>query len=132
MYALSYVKAKSVKEAAELLARNPEAKLLSGGMTLLPTLKQRLARPTHIVDIGHLAELKSVQAKAGKLVIGAGVKHHAVATSPVVKKAIPALAALAGSIGDPQVRNQGTIGGSVANSTRRPTTRRPCWGWARR
>ena len=116
MYTLNYVKAKSVKEAAEFLSRNPEAKLLSGGMTLLPTLKQRLARPTHLVDIGHLAELRSVQVKSGRLVIGAGVKHHAVAISPVVKKAIPALARLAGAIGDPQVRNQGTIGGSVANN----------------
>jgi carbon-monoxide dehydrogenase medium subunit len=116
MYTLNYVKAKSVKEAAEFLSRNPEAKLLSGGMTLLPTLKQRLARPTHLVDIGHLAELRNVQVKGGRLVIGAGVKHHAVATSAVVKKAIPALAFLAGGIGDPQVRNQGTIGGSVANN----------------
>lgn len=116
MYALNYVKAKSVKEAAEFLSRNPEAKLLSGGMTLLPTLKQRLARPSHLVDIGHLAELRKVQVKGGKLVVGAGAKHHDVASSAVVKKAIPALAGLAGEIGDPQVRNQGTIGGSVANN----------------
>ena len=116
MCALNYVKAKSVKEAAEFLSRNPEAKLLAGGMTLLPTLKQRLAQPTHLVDIGHLAELRKVQAKGGVLVVGAGAKHHEVATSAVVKKAIPALAGLAGEIGDPQVRNQGTIGGSVANN----------------
>jgi carbon-monoxide dehydrogenase medium subunit len=116
MYALNYVKAKSVKEAAEFLSKNPEAKLLAGGMTLLPTLKQRLARPSHLVDIGHLAELRKVQAKGGTLVVGAGTKHHEVATSPVVKKAIPALAGLAAEIGDPQVRNQGTIGGSVANN----------------
>jgi carbon-monoxide dehydrogenase medium subunit len=116
MYALNYVKAKSVKEAAEFLARNPDAKLLSGGMTLLPTLKARLARPTHLVDIGHLGELRKIAVKGGKLVVGAGAKHHEVATSAVVKKAIPALAGLAGEIGDPQVRNQGTIGGSVANN----------------
>jgi aerobic carbon-monoxide dehydrogenase medium subunit len=116
MYALNYVKAKSVKEAADFLNKHPEAKLLAGGMTLLPTLKQRLARPTHLVDIAGLAELAKIETKAGKLVIGAGVKHHAVATSAVVKKAIPALAGLAGGIGDPQVRNQGTIGGSVANN----------------
>ena len=116
MYTLNYVKAKSVKQAAELLSKHSEAKLLAGGMTLLPTLKQRLARPTHLVDIGDLAELRKIEAKSGKLVIGAGVKHHDVATSAVVKKAIPALAGLASAIGDPQVRNRGTIGGSVANN----------------
>jgi carbon-monoxide dehydrogenase medium subunit len=116
MYALNYVKAKSVKEAAELLTANPDAKLLSGGMTLIPTLKQRLAKPSHLVDIGQLSELRGIEEKGGKLVIGAGVKHHEVATSPVAAKAIPALAELAGVIGDPQVRNMGTIGGSVANN----------------
>jgi carbon-monoxide dehydrogenase medium subunit len=116
MYSLSYVKAKSVKEAAEFVARNPEAKLLAGGMTLIPTLKARLARPTHLVDIAGLPELRRIEAKGGKLVIGAGTKHHEVATSAVVKKAIPALAGLAAEIGDPQVRNRGTIGGSLANN----------------
>jgi carbon-monoxide dehydrogenase medium subunit len=116
MYALNYVKAKSVKEAAALLASHPEAKLLAGGMTLLPTLKQRLARPTHLVDIGDLAELRRIEVKGGMLVIGAGAKHHEVSVSAVVKKAIPALAGLASAIGDPQVRNRGTIGGSVANN----------------
>jgi len=116
MYALNYVKAKSVKAAADFLAKHPEAKLLAGGMTLLPTLKQRLARPSHLVDISHLAELKKIAAKGGKLVVGAGARHQDVATSAVVRKAIPALAALASDIGDPQVRNQGTIGGSVANN----------------
>ena len=116
MYTLKYVQAKSVKEAAEFLARNPEAKLLAGGMTMIPTLKARLARPTHLVDIASLPELRRIEAKGGKLVIGAGTKHHEVATSAVVKKAIPALAGLAGEIGDPQVRNRGTIGGSLANN----------------
>jgi len=116
MYALNYVKAKSVKEAAQLLASHPEAKLLAGGMTLIPTLKQRLARPTHLVDIGGLAELRGIGLKGGKLVIGAGTPHCEVARSAVVRKAIPALASLASVIGDPQVRNQGTIGGSVANN----------------
>jgi len=116
MYSVNYVKAKSVKEAAEFVARNPEAKLLAGGMTLIPTLKARLARPTHLVDIASLPELRRIEAKGGKLVIGAGTKHHEVATSAVVTKAIPALAGLAGAIGDPQVRNRGTIGGSLANN----------------
>jgi len=116
MYALNYVKAKSVKEAAAFLARNPEAKLMSGGMTLIPTLKARLAKPTHLVDIAQLAELRGIAVKGGILAVGAGTKHHDVATSAVVKKAIPAVAYLAGLIGDPQVRNRGTIGGSLANN----------------
>ncbi|MBI2294464.1 MAG: xanthine dehydrogenase family protein subunit M [Betaproteobacteria bacterium] len=116
MYSLSYVKAKSVKEAGEFLAAHPEAKLLAGGMTLVPTLKQRLAKPSHLVDIAQLPELRGVKVAGGKLEIGAATSHHDVATSPVVKKAIPALAELAGLIGDPQVRNLGTLGGSVANN----------------
>lgn len=116
MYATNYVKVKSLADAAKLLASNPEAKLMAGGMTLVPTLKQRLARPSHLVDIGSLAELRGITAKGGTVAIGAAMKHHEVATSAVVKKAIPALAYLASLIGDPQVRNLGTIGGSVANN----------------
>ena len=116
MYQFNYVKPKSLAEASRLLAANAEAKLLAGGMTLLPTLKLRLARPTHLVDIARLPELRGIASKGGKVVIGAGMKHHEVATSAVVKKAIPALAALASEIGDPQVRNRGTIGGSVASN----------------
>lgn len=116
MYALNYVKAKSLAEAAKLIASNPEAKLMAGGMTLVPTLKQRLARPSHLVDIGALAELRGITVKGGSVVIGAATKHHEVATSAAVKKAIPALAYLATLIGDPQVRNLGTIGGSIANN----------------
>jgi carbon-monoxide dehydrogenase medium subunit len=116
VYQFNYVKAKSLKEAGELLAQNPDAKLLAGGMTLLPTLKARLAQPTHLIDIGNIAGIKKINLKIKKLVIGAGVPHHAVATSDEVKQAIPALARLAGMIGDPQVRNRGTIGGSVSNN----------------
>jgi carbon-monoxide dehydrogenase medium subunit len=116
MYSLNYVKAKSVKEAAQLLSSHPEAKLLAGGMTLIPTLKLRLAKPTHLVDIGGLPELRKIELKAGKLLVGAGATHCEVSRSPVVKKAIPALAELASVIGDPQVRNLGTIGGSLANN----------------
>src|SRR5687768_632120 len=116
MYTLNYVKAKSVKEAAQFLSSHPEAKVLAGGMTLIPTLKLRLAKPTHLVDIGGLPELRKIELKAGKLVVGAGATHCEVSRSPVVKKAIPALAALASVIGDPQVRNLGTIGGSIANN----------------
>jgi carbon-monoxide dehydrogenase medium subunit len=116
MYELSYVKAKSLSDASSLLQAHPEAKLLSGGMTLLPTLKQRLARPTHLIDVGGLSELTGIELKPGRLSIGAAVKHFDVATSAVVKKAIPALAYLAHQIGDPQVRNRDTLGGSIANN----------------
>jgi len=116
MYAVNYVKVNSLTEAAKMLASNPEAKLMAGGMTLVPTLKQRLAQPSHLVHIGALPELRGITAKAGTLAIGAATTHHEVASSAVAKKAIPALAYLAGLIGDPQVRNLGTIGGSVANN----------------
>ena len=116
MLEFNYVKAKSLSEAQAFVAANPDAKLLAGGMTLIPTLKQRLAQPTHLVDISGLPELRGIEVKGTQLVIGAASQHHEVATSAVVKKAIPALAALADQIGDPQVRNRGTIGGSVANN----------------
>src|SRR5688500_19025490 len=85
-------------------------------MTLIPTLKARLARPSHLIDLGGLAELSGIEAKDGRLMIGAGVRHQEVARSSAVRKAIPALSELAGVIGDPQVRNLGTLGGSVANN----------------
>ena len=116
MFEFDYLKAKSLSDAAALIGAHPDAKLLAGGMTLLPTLKQRLARPSHLVDIGGLPELSGVELKDGRLAIGAATKHYEVATSAVVKKAIPALVYLASHIGDPQVRNRGTLGGSVANN----------------
>lgn len=116
MYQFNYVKAKSLKEAGEFLAAHTDAKLLAGGMTLIPTLKARLAQPSHLVDIGGLKELCGIELKNGELRIGAAMQHHEVAVSGVVRQAIPALAHLAGLIGDPQVRNLGTIGGSVANN----------------
>lgn len=116
MHTFSYVKAKSIKEAGDMLAEHADAKLLAGGMTLIPTMKARLAQPTHLIDIGGIAELTGIEVKDGKLTIGAATKHVEVAKSAVVKKAIPALAYLAGQIGDPQVRNRGTLGGSLANN----------------
>jgi carbon-monoxide dehydrogenase medium subunit len=116
MFAFNYLKAQSVPEAAAFIAANPESKLLAGGMTLIPTLKQRLAKPSHLVDIGNLSELNGVAVKDGQLAIGATTKHYEVATSAEVKKQIAALAYLASHIGDPQVRNRGTLGGSVANN----------------
>jgi carbon-monoxide dehydrogenase medium subunit len=116
MHTFSYVKAKSLKEAGDLLAANADAKLLAGGMTLIPTMKARLAQPSHLIDISGVSELTGIEAKDGKLSIGAFTRHAEVARSAVVKKAIPALAYLAHQIGDPQVRNRGTIGGSIANN----------------
>jgi carbon-monoxide dehydrogenase medium subunit len=116
MHNFEYLSPQSVADAARLLASKPEAKLLAGGHTLLPTMKQRLAAPKAIVDLGRVAELKSIERKGSTLVIGAMTTHAEVAESSVVKSAIPGLAALAGMIGDPQVRHRGTIGGSVANN----------------
>ena len=116
MYELTYQRAKSLADAGSLLAANAEAKLLAGGQTLIPTLKARLAQPSHVIDLAKVAELKGIAEKGGVLTIGAMTRHVDVATSAVVRKAIPALAHLAGLIGDLQVRNLGTIGGSVANN----------------
>ena len=116
MFEFNYLKAGSLSDAAAFIAANPDAKLLSGGMTLLPTLKQRLARPTHLVDIAGLPELRGIEVKAGELLLGAATRHHEVASSSIVRHTIPALAYLANLIGDPQVRNRGTLGGSVANN----------------
>ncbi len=116
MYAFQYHKAKSLKDATDRLGKDDEARPLAGGMTLLPTIKQRLARPTCLVDIGGIAELAGIESQGGVLTIGAGTRHAEVAASGAVKEAIPALASLASNIGDPQVRNRGTLGGSVANN----------------
>ncbi|MGX5733967.1 FAD binding domain-containing protein [Bosea thiooxidans] len=116
MYAFTYHKPTSARQAATLLAKKEDAKLLAGGHTLLPTMKQRLASPAAIVDLGACADLKGITAKGRNIVIGAMTTHAEVAASPEVQAAIPALAHLASHIGDPHVRNRGTIGGSVANN----------------
>ncbi len=111
-----YHRPSSLDEATGLLAGAEDAKLLAGGMTLLPTMKQRLAMPSDIIDISGLSGLSGITVTADSVEIGAATKHAAVASSAEVQAAIPALAKLAGGIGDPQVRNRGTMGGSVANS----------------
>ena len=116
MYSFTYTRATSLAQARDLLAKDPDAKLLSGGMTLIPTLKQRLASPSQLVDISQLAELRGITVKGNTLEIGAAMQHIEVARSADVKAKIPALAHLASQIGDPQVRNRGTIGGSVSNN----------------
>jgi aerobic carbon-monoxide dehydrogenase medium subunit len=116
VYNFEYLKPRSLEEAARLMESHPEARPLAGGMTLIPTLKARLAQPSHLLDISGLRELKGIEVKDGAVTIGAGTLHHEVATSGPVREAIPALWYLAGRIGDPQVRNLGTIGGSLANN----------------
>lgn len=115
MYEFTYHRPGSIADAVKLLAGDADARPMSGGMTLIPTLKQRLARPTSVVDLSGIAELKGITVSGGTVKIGGMTTHAAVATSAEVQKAFPALAKLAAHIGDNQVRNRGTIGGSVAN-----------------
>src|SRR5258707_11804832 len=116
MYSFNYQKAKSVADAAKLLAKDGDAKLLAGGQSLIAAMKLRLAHPSEVVDLGTIKELSGIKADAKAVVIGAMTRHAEVASSAAVKKAIPALASLAGGIGDRTVRNMGTIGGPLANN----------------
>jgi carbon-monoxide dehydrogenase medium subunit len=116
MYAFEYVRANSVRGAASALAKHEEGKILAGGHTLLPTMKQRLASPSALIDLGAIKDLAGIEQRGRSLIIGAMTTHAAVADSDVVKASIPALAETAHMIGDPSVRNRGTIGGSIANN----------------
>jgi carbon-monoxide dehydrogenase medium subunit len=115
MYEFEYQKPASLDDVTRLLG-DEDAKLVAGGMTLIPTLKMRLAKPTQLVDLAAIPSLKGISEDGDAIVIGAMTRHADVNRSDVVKRAIPALAAMAGMIGDPAVRNRGTIGGSVANN----------------
>jgi carbon-monoxide dehydrogenase medium subunit len=116
MYDFAYRRARTLEEARALFAEAEDAAYLGGGHSLLPTMKNRLAAPDRLVHLSGIPELRGIARQDGQLVIGASETHAAVAASPVVREAIPALAGLAGSIGDPQVRHRGTLGGSVANN----------------
>ena len=115
MYDFAYQKPASVADAVKALAADAEAKPLAGGMTLIPVLKQRLNHPSLLVDLAK-AGLAGITAGAGSVRIGAMTTHATVAASADVKRILPALAALAGGIGDEAVRHRGTIGGSLANN----------------
>ncbi|HWA79022.1 MAG TPA: xanthine dehydrogenase family protein subunit M [Acetobacteraceae bacterium] len=115
MYDFTYVKPSSLPDAVKLLSSDPEAKALAGGMTYIPVLKQRLAKPSKVVDLAGLG-LSGISVAGGKVKIAAMTTHATVANSAEVMKAIPALAKLAGGIGDKEVRHRGTIGGSLANN----------------
>ena len=106
----------SVADASKLLDAHEDAKLIAGGMTLLPTLKQRLAAPSDLIDLAGVAELRGIKREGDEIVIGAMTPHAEVHESALVRDAIPGLASLAGQIGDPAVRHRGTIGGSLANN----------------
>jgi len=116
MYNFTYHRASGLRQAQNLLAKLEDPKLLAGGMTLLPTMKQRLASPANLVDLDRVEGLSGIELKGRSLVIGALARHSEVAGSATVGEAIPALAQLAGMIGDPAVRHRGTLGGSVANN----------------
>jgi carbon-monoxide dehydrogenase medium subunit len=112
MYNFAFHRPTTVRQAAGLLTRNPEAKLLAGGHSLLPVMKQRLAQPSALIDLSLVEGLSGVEQKGRSIVIGAMTRHADAANSPVLQQLLPGPA----SVGDPQVRNRGTIGGSIANN----------------
>jgi carbon-monoxide dehydrogenase medium subunit len=116
MHNFNYHRPTNVADAVKSLAGASDGKILAGGHTLLPTMKQGLASPSDLIDITGIAELKGIKMDGNNLVIGAATPHAEVAKSSTVKSAIPALAALAECIGDAAVRNRGTIGGSISNA----------------
>jgi carbon-monoxide dehydrogenase medium subunit len=115
MYETHYHRPKTLVEAESLFSAAAEGRYLSGGMTLIPTMKQRLAAPSDLIDLARLGELKGISVEGDRLLIGAATTHAEVHASALVQGRIPALSALAGQIGDPQVRHRGTLGGSIAN-----------------
>lgn len=116
MYAFEYHRPASLKDALALCAQKGEGKFLAGGQSLVQAMKLRLSSPSDLIDLNALGDLKTLKVEGNSVTIGAMVRHAEVADSSGVKKAIPALAALAGMIGDRQVRHMGTIGGSLANN----------------
>lgn len=116
MYETIYHRPSSVDEAAALFAKGSEAKYLAGGHTLIPVMKQRLASPSDVIDLGRIKELVGIELSADALTIKAATTYFDILQSAEVKKAIPAIAHLTSVLGDPQVRYRGTLGGSIANN----------------
>jgi carbon-monoxide dehydrogenase medium subunit len=116
MNTFEYLRPTALAEVVQVLQADPEAKLLAGGQSLLAAMKLRFAAPSRLIDLQALAELRGVQVQGDALWIGAMCTHAQVATSALVREWAPMLAALAGGIGDQQVRNRGTLGGSIANA----------------
>lgn len=115
MYEVKYHRANSITEAAKMM-KSGDAKLLSGGMTLIPAMKTRLAAPSDLVDVSRIAEIRGIQVSGKSVTIGAGTTHYEIANDAKLKSVFPAFSYLASHIGDPHVRYKGTIGGSVANN----------------
>ncbi|WP_455874010.1 FAD binding domain-containing protein [Rhizobium yanglingense] len=116
MYQTNYHRASTVDEAVSMITGASEGKYVSGGMTLIATMKQRLAAPSDLVDLRHIQSMKGIQVEGRKVRIGAALTHAEVASSAAIGAICPALCELAGRIGDPHVRHMGTIGGSIANN----------------
>jgi carbon-monoxide dehydrogenase medium subunit len=116
MYAFQYHRPASLKDALSLGSQKPEARYLAGGQSLVQAMKLRLSSPSDLIDLNALGDLKTLKSEGGIVTVGAMVRHAEVAASSSVRNAIPALAALAGMIGDRQVRHMGTLGGSLANN----------------
>src|SRR5471032_2439752 len=116
MYETTYHRPSTVAEAAALFAKGTESKYLAGGHTLIPVMKQRLAQPSDVIDLGRIKELVGIEVSADALTIKAATTYFDVLQSADARKAIPAIVHLTSVLGDPQVRYRGTIGGSVANN----------------
>lgn len=116
MHAFNYHRPSTLEEVGQILGSAPSASPLAGGQSLIPTLKQRLAEPSDLVDLSGVAELNGIHVDGASVRIGAMTRHAEIAASTEVARAIPELAALASYIGDHQVRNRGTLGGSIANN----------------
>jgi carbon-monoxide dehydrogenase medium subunit len=116
MHAFQYHRPSNLKEALALGSQKDEGRYLAGGQSLVQAMKLRLSSPSDLIDLNALGDLKALKAESGTVTIGAMVRHAEVAASSAVRQTIPALAALAGMIGDRQVRHMGTLGGSLANN----------------
>src|SRR5690349_20767210 len=116
MHAFEYHRPSSSKDAIALAGKKGEGRYLAGGQSLVQAMKLRLSSPSDLIDLGTIKDLAGIKVSGGTVEIGAMTRHADVASSAEVRKAIPALAALAGIIGDRQVRHMGTIGGSLANN----------------
>lgn len=116
MYETNYHRASSTDEAVKMMGASGDGKFLAGGQTLLPTMKQRLAQPSDLIDIGKISAMQGIAIDGRKVTIGAGTRHAEVAASRELAAICPGIVALAGMIGDPAVRHMGTIGGSIANN----------------
>ena len=127
MYAFEYLRASSVSEAAQLLGKYPEAKLLAGGQTFIPTMKARLAQPSHVIDLGRVKELTGIEVKGGVVTIGAMTRHVEVANSAEVKRRSPRSRRWRWKSATSRCAIAAPSAARWQTTTRRQTTRLPCW-----